>query len=305
MDGVQSAMAGAAVNAALRRMVRQAPAPRAEAAVPARVLRQTVVRAADRAAGLPVVVLGVETTEATLDELTPTIGAEMLLVMLGAGAGPEGVLALCSDMRGALIEMQTVGNLSPQPASRRDPTTADLAMAEPFVLHLLAGLRADCEALGLADVGVLGRFANPRAAALALPDGPFRVIRLSLDLGLPDRQGAMMLAVPRRAPKPDAVVARPADAAWTGAMAAAVLDAPCSLQAVLHRQTLMLGLVEGFHVGQVVALPGVTVDSVRVEGPGGAFVGAAKLGQVGGMRAVRIGRARPAQMDDMLPPPEA
>lgn len=301
-------MAGAVVNEALRRMVRQKPEPSPDSPLPARALRQSVVRAADRSAGLSLVVLGVEMSDATLDELTPGLDPGMLLVMLGAGSGPEGVLALCPELRGALIEMQTVGQMSPQPAPRRDPTTADLAMAEPFVLHLLAGLRAESEgyplALALAGVGVLGRFANPRAAALALPDGGYRVMRLTIDLGLPDRQGSMLIALPRRSPTADPATEQRPDPAWTAAMTRAVMDAPCVLQAILHRRTLTLGMVEGFAVGQVLTLPGVTVDSVRVEGPGGAIVGPGKLGQMGGMRAVRLGAARPLQMEEMLPPPE-
>lgn len=296
------------VNAALRRMIRHAPAPDPQAPLPARALRQAVVRAADRAVGLPLVVLGVEMSEASLEDLTSALDAGMLLVMLGAGAGPEGVVALCPDLRGALIEMQTVGQVSPQAASRRESTTADLAMAEPFVLHLLAGLRAVAEgyplAPALAGVGVLGRFANARAAALALPDGGFRVLRVSLDLGLPDRQGAMILALPRRVPTTGALAAPPVDPAWAASLSWAVMEAPCTLQAVLHRRTLTLGVVEGFAVGQVVPLPGVTVDSVRVEGPGGAPVGPGKLGQMGGMRAIRLGASRPLQMEEMLPPPE-
>jgi flagellar motor switch protein FliM len=302
-------MAGAVTNAALRRMVRPIPVPPvAEPAVPARILRQAVTRAADTAAGLPLVVLGVELVEAPLDDLTAALDPAQLLVMLGADAGPEGVAALCPDLRAALIEMQTAGRLSPLPPSPRDATTADFAMAEPFVLHLLSALRADTGghaiAPSLAGVGVLGRFANPRAAALALPDGTYRVIRLSIDLGLPDRQAALLIGLPLRSPPAAALAAPPADPGWTVALTRAVMEAPCALQAVLHRKTLTLGQVEGFMIGQVLPLPGVTVASVRVEGPGGSHVGPGKLGQMGGMRAVRLGPPpRPPQMEEMLPPP--
>lgn len=303
------AMAGGVTNAALRRMVRPIPAPRAaEPAVPARILRQAVTRAADAAADLPLVVLGVEIAETPLDDLIAALDPTQLLVMLGAGVGLEGVAALCPDLRAALIEMQTAGRLSALAPSPRAATTADFAMAEPFILHLLSALRSDTAghpiASSVAGVGVLGRFANPRAAALALPDGVYRVIRLSIDLGQPDRQAALLLGLPLRSPPAATLAAPPADPAWTLALTRAVMDAPCALQAVLHRQTLTIGQVEGFVIGQVLPLPGVTVASVRVEGPGGSHVGAGKLGQMGGMRAVRLGMPpRPAQMEEMLPLP--
>jgi flagellar motor switch protein FliM len=300
-------MAKAVTNAALRRMVRPAPTASADPPLPGRILRQAVTRAADRAAGLALVVLGVESTESTLDDFVPGLDAGQLLVMLGSGGAPEGVLAIDPDLRGALIEMQTVGRLAPQPAPPRDPTTADLAMAEPFAHHVLAELRAEAgdTVLGpaLAGLGVVGRFANARAVTLGLADTGYRVLRLSVDLGQPDRQGALLLALPRRAPVVPMLSPVPANPGWSAALARAVLDAPCTLDAILHRRTLTLGLVEGFTVGQVLPLPGVSVDSVKMEGPGGAPVGPGKLGQMGGMRAVRLGAPRPPLMEEMLPPP--
>lgn len=304
-------MGQAITNAALRRMVRQAPAPAAAPSpLPPRLIRGAVTRAADRAAGLALVVLGIEVTETALDELVGALDPDHLLVMLAASAGPEGVLALDADLRAALIEMQTVGRLLPQPPAVRGPTTADLALAEPFVHHLLTELRAEAgdTPIGhvLAGMGLAGRFANPRAASLALPDTGYRLVRVTLDLGQPDRQASLMLALPRRAPPAPLAMPVPANPAWSAALTRAVMEAPCTLNAVLHRLTLSLGKVEGFVIGQVLPLPGVTVSSVRVEGPGGAMVGPGKLGQMGGLRAVRMGGpgTRPAQMEEMLPLPD-
>ena len=300
-------MKQAVSNAALRAMLRSPPPAAAEPPLPSRIFRQAVIRAADRGAGLPLVVLGVEVSETSLDDLVAGLDPAHLLVMIGAGAGAEGVIALDFEVVAALIEMQTVGRLLPQPAARRDPTTADLAMAEPFAQHFLAELRAEAEdaalARTLAGIGVLGRFANRHAVALALPDGRYRVVRLSLDFGLPDRQAGLMLALPSRAPAPLTAAQPGPDPAWAAALARAVMEAPCRLDAILHRRTLTLGAVEAFTVGQVLQLPGVTVASVRVEAPGGALVGPGKLGQMGGMRAVRLSTPRPPQLEEMLPSP--
>jgi flagellar motor switch protein FliM len=288
-------------------MVRSMPAATPDEPLPARALRQAAARAAARGAGLPLVVLGVEMTESSLDDLVAGLDPHHLLVMIGAAAGPEGVLALDPELGAALTEMQTVGRLLPQPAPLRDPTTADLAMAEPFAHRFLAELRAEVGesplARTLAELGLLGRFANPRAIALALPDTGFRVIRLSLDLGLPDRQAGLLLALPRHVPRAPEPPPSPADPVWSAALGSAVMDAPCTLNAILHRLTLSLGQVEGFTIGQVLPLPGVSVSSVRLEGPGGLPVAPGKLGQMGGLRAVRLMTPRPPQMEEMLPPP--
>lgn len=296
----------AVANVGLRRMLRSQPLAPAEAALPTRLFRQAAIRAADRGAGVPLVVLGVELTETSLDDLVAGLGNGQLLVIIGATAGPEGVMALDGETVGALIEMQTVGRLLPQTVAQRDPTTADLAMSEPFVHHFLAELRAEAEdgsfARTIAGLGIQGRYANRHAVALALPDIRYRMVRLSLDFGLPDRQAGLMLAVPWRAPPAEASLQAVPNRNWSAALHRAVMDAPCRLDAILHRRTLTLGEVEGFTVGQVVPLPGVTVSSVKVEGPGGVPVGPGKLGQMGGMRAVRLSHPRPPQLEEMLPP---
>lgn len=301
-------MTQAVDNAVLRRMLHSPPPPPAEPPLPARIFRQAAIRAADRGASLPLVVLGVEMTQSTLDNLVSGLDPSHLLVMIGAGAGPEAVMALDPEIVAALIEMQTVGRLVPQPVPRRDPTTADLAMAEPFAHHLLAELRAEAEdpalARVLAGAGVLGRFANRHAVALALADGRYRIIRLTLDFGQPERQAGLMLALPWRAPPAPAAASPVSDPAWSAALVRTVMEAPCRIDAILHRRTLTLGDVESFTVGQLLPLPGVTVASVRLEGPGGAFVGPGKLGQMGGMRAVRLATPRPPLLEEMLPPPQ-
>jgi flagellar motor switch protein FliM len=294
-------------NAALRRMLHSPPPAPASAPLPSRLFRQAAIRAADRGAALPLVVLGVELGESSLDDLVTGLDPGHLLVMIGGRAGAEGVVVLDPEIVAALIEMQTVGRLLPQPALHRDPTTADLAMAEPFAHHLLSELRTDTEDAALAEtlagMGVLGRFANRHAVALALPDGRYRMVRLSLDIGLPERQAGLLLALPLRSPTVSVAATPVTDPAWSAALRRVVLDSPCRLDAILHRLTMTLGAVEAFTVGQVLPLPGVTVASVRLESPGGALVGPGKLGQMGGMRAVRLVTPRPPQLEDMLPAP--
>jgi hypothetical protein len=65
------------------------------------------------------------------------------------------------------------------------------------------------------------------------------------------------------------------------------MRAQTQVEAILHRLRLPLAAAEGRAPGQVVPLPGVTVASVRLASAG-LDLGPARLGQVAGMRAVRI-----------------
>nr|WP_245218473.1 FliM/FliN family flagellar motor switch protein [Rubellimicrobium aerolatum] len=97
----------------------------------------------------------------------------------------------------------------------------------------------------------------------------------------------------------------PAEAVPAPTVAPQVLAAQVALDAVLHRLSLPLAEAEALHVGQLLPLPGVTVASVRLEGSGGVDLGSARLGQVAGMRAIRIEQPPPPALDQLPIPAES
>ena len=276
----------------LRRMMRPAAAP--APLTPARALRLAAARAAERGAGLALAVLGVAEELGDLDDLLSRLEEGLLLVALDGGA--PGLVALDGEGLAAVVEAQTLGGPTPRPAERRPPTAADLALARPFLDRLLAECR---EATGgtaldgwLDGTGAGQRLGGARDAGLSLPDGRYRVVRLTLDLGAGGRQGLLVLLA-RLAPAPS-----DAPAPEAPRLEGRVLGAKVAVEAVLHRVALPLAAVEALEPGQVLALPGVTVASVRLEGPGGAPLGPARLGQVAGLRAVRLEAPPPPLLDD-------
>lgn len=266
----------------LRRIAKAADPPQQ---APARALRLAMVRAADHAVGLPLSVPDLTEEEGTLDDLLSRMDDGLLLIGLRRDAEPTGLVALDREARAAVVEMQTLGALSQHPAEARPSTSADAALARPLLETFLREAQAALDGSPLGDwlrSPTLGeRVASPREAALLLPDGRYRTIRLALELGAGERQGlVLVLARTAEAPvEPDAVAAP--------TVAPLVLRAQTEVQAILHRLRLPLCEAEELTVGQVLSLPGVTVASVRLES-GGVPLGPARLGQVGGMRAVRI-----------------
>jgi flagellar motor switch protein FliM len=78
------------------------------------------------------------------------------------------------------------------------------------------------------------------------------------------------------------------------------LRAQALVEAILHRLSLPLSEASALEPGQLLPLPGVTVASVRLEA-GGVPLGPARLGQVAGMRAVRIETPLAPQLADLPP----
>ena len=288
-------MAGGQTGSVLRRLTR--PAPQVEAPVtPTRALRLALTRAAERSAGLGLSVLGVTEEIVSLDTLLATVDSKLMLMSLTDGSSIRGFVGIDLELRTALIEVQTMGRLRASAADPRPITATDAALSQPliaaFLLELVHGT-ADTPLQGWADgFQVEGRLGSLRAAELAMKEGDYRLVRMTLDLAAGERQAALVMALS----VPRAVTAAPKGALpprFAEALRANVMSAEAELHAVLHRLHLPLSTAERFAVGQVLPLPGVTVSSVRIEASNGRVVGRGRLGQSAGLRAIRVEVAMP------------
>lgn len=267
--------------------------PLAEAPVTsARALRTAIAQGAEKGLGLGLVVIGIEEAEEHLDQWVGSVPADWGLVLLDRGADHSGLAAISPDFRSAIVEHMTTGRVSPAVAVPRPVTRTDVELFQPMFAAFLQTLPHLAQFTSLAPwvagVVVGGPVPTPRTAGLMLTDTEYRVLRFTIDLGQPDRVAEALIALPLHpiARPPPVVENVPSD--WSDKMKSAVLDAQSPLNAVLHRMRLSLRSVEKFEVGLVLPLPGVTVGSVVLLGPQNTQVATARLGQVNGMRAVRI-----------------
>jgi flagellar motor switch protein FliM len=238
--------------------------------------------------------------EGTLDDLLSRFETGLLYLALAEGDEPVGVVALDPEARAAAIEMQALGRVSPILPEPRPVTVADAALARP----LLAAILREIEE-ALIDTALDGWLRGPRLtqrlpatreATMLLPDGRYRAVRLTLDLGAGGRQGLLLVMVRLPQEKPPA----PEPEGPVVTVAAQAMGAQAALEAVLHRLRLPWEAAEAFEIGQVIPLPGVTVASVQIQG-GGQDLGPARLGQVAGMRAIRIEAPPSLDLEDMPP----
>ena len=297
----QDCMAGGQTASVLRRLTR--PAPQADAPVtPTRALRLALTRAAERSAGLGLSVLGVTEEVVSLDTLLATTDPKLMLMSLTDGATIKGFVGIDLELRTALIEVQTMGRLRASAAESRPITATDAALSQPlitaFLLELVHGTE-DTPLQGWADgYQVEGRLGSLRAAELAMQEGDYRLVRMTLDLAAGERQAALVMAL--SVPRSLAAAPRgtPPPPRFAEALRANVMSAEAELLAILHRFHLPLSAAERFAVGQVLPLPGVTVSSVRIETTDGRIVGRGRLGQSAGLRAVRVEVAMPPTLSE-------
>lgn len=289
----------------LRRMAHVPPAPDDAAAMtPSRALRLAFARAAEAGAKLAVTVLGVTDETLPLDEALGRVNEAHLLVGVTGPTGLAGLAALDLQTRAAVVEVVTTGKLFPRPAAERAATGADAALCTPLLtafLDLLPEFCAGTVLQGWTDGYRIGtRLPDRRAASLQLDDQDYRIVGLTLDFGSSERQGEVLLLLPSHHIDAPAAVDPAAPSRWHDDLAEAVGAAAANLHAVLHRPRLPIREVEAFEVGQIVPLPGVTVNSVRLEAADGSVAARARLGQVSGMRAVRLESAPMPELQDAI-----
>lgn len=292
----------------LRRLLRQIePLPEPAHLSPARVLALAMARAADRGLGLSLTVLGVEDECLGLDGIVDGLGGDLLRLALTRRGDNAGVLALDPQLRAAVVEMVTLGRLRPTVAEDRPASPGDIALCVPFAERVLGEVTRASDGNSLSgwtdEAEVAGPLPDARTVGLMFRERTYRLVRFRLDLGVVDRQGSLILILPAEQEPSDGILPDPEPGADAGGgfnerFRDAVLEAPAMLHAVLHRLPLLLREAENLKVGQTIPLPGVTTRSVRLEGPDGAVLAPARLGQVSGLRAVRVEWVPPMEMTD-------
>ena len=297
-------MTGQLAHDVLRRMATPLPpAPEDVPVTSSRAIRLAITRAADKTHDMVVSVNSLQEEVMSLEDLLGSLGPELMLLAMMSGNQILGIAAVGGELRSALMELQTIGRVLDLPAEERAPTRTDARMSEPLLNAFLSDLKETAIQTPLDGWGhnfVVGeKMETTRAVGLILEDGPYHVIRISLDLGVADRVSELSIALPHLAKAASTVTKAEPVGDWDAQFKTVIDSSPAQLTAQLHRFNLPLYQAENLSVGQVLPLPGCTVGSVKLLACDGRRVATARLGQSGGMRAVRIEAAPHLQMEDM------
>ncbi|MFV0409953.1 MAG: hypothetical protein ACK5LJ_09750 [Paracoccus sp. (in: a-proteobacteria)] len=179
---------------------------------PERAVVMAIGRAAQRACALALTPIQARIGSATLAEL-PEHG---LTVIVEGPKGALGVVALLPGLLAAVIEMQSLGRILPQPPCERRPTRTDASICADFVNAALMDLAGELFAMPDGEGPTVFRFASyvddPKPLELMLDDILYRCFRFDARLGHGgQREGGLVILLPggpRQRPVTDA--AKPA-----------------------------------------------------------------------------------------------
>ncbi|MBS4009494.1 MAG: FliM/FliN family flagellar motor switch protein [Roseovarius sp.] len=261
---------------------------------PVKALRLSLARAADTLFGLGLTVATVEQMRVPLAHVARSLGDAGLLVLLEGDGGARGALCLDSQFLAGLIEVQTTGSVRPGLARPRAATRTDAAMVAPLIDAVLtefeSQLAQDLDAPQPRRFGFGDMVEDLRGLSLLLVAPDFELLRLTVDLGPGAKTGRLDLLLP--------VIASPARAS-SGKIASTRIDAPANLEQVVNNAPVMLDAVMArlrlplrdilaLKPGDLLPFQRETLNDTQLVGTRGHIVATAELGQMNGLRALRL-----------------
>ena len=275
---------------ALRRMVRAAPAAPGPGGAEGR-LREAAPRALDRHAGLRARAAGCALRVLGRSEMLAAIpeGALRLRVAVQADAAPgpppgapgDGIAWLDAPLFAAIVERRLTGAEGTGPVEARPPTALDAVLCGEVVDALCAALVGGAAAAAGAPRAA-GFLAPGRDAAVLLPDLPFEVHELALEIGAGRVPGRIGLARPAAAAPGAAADAPPPPPSEH------LLATRAELRAVLGRITVPFARLASLAPGETLTLPRAAIDGVTLASAGGRPFARGRLGRMNEHRAVRV-----------------
>ncbi|SEO15876.1 flagellar motor switch protein FliM [Salinihabitans flavidus] len=262
----------------------------ARAMTPRKALRLALARAADSLMGLAITARDVAQERMRQEDLIGLLDDAALLMLLDGPDGHGGMVQIDRPFMAALVEHQTIGRVLPMPGADRRPTRVDAALAAPLIDNMLERLGKtlsdEREALWITGYRFGAMMEERRLIGLALAEPEFHVFSLHLEIGGGVKQGTMRIAFPHRKPQPPVQD----DTATPDApgLQSAVLHAPATLEAVLTRVTLPLSALQALKPGETLPIAADAPRNCALESLGTPLETPAVLGQMNGMRALRL-----------------
>lgn len=272
-----------------------------------RCLRLALARAARDVFELPLTVIGAKQGREPLNNVTGILKEENLLMHLDGPDRAIGAMSVSRQFLAALIQQQTIGTITGTEPAERSFTNTDAALVSPLVDEALK--RAADLSEKPADKACFKGFRfgtrvrDKRALSLLLEADRFRYFELVVEFQGGVSQGEILVILPEPATSPEAK--RPQGDVVR--MQDAVGNARADLNAVICRFKLSLSELSNLKVGDSVALKDPNLSHAELVSIAGAKICVARLGQAGGLRALRINevvqpvRSQAGEEDSFVP----
>ena len=254
-----------------------------------RALRLALARSAADKLNLPLTVIGVKQTICAQADMADVVPEGWMLLQFTHAAS---IAAVCIDPGcvSAIVQSLTIGEVTGDQPQPRPFTNTDAAMAVPLIEDLFPRAREMVEAPqdinSLPDYEFDMRADEARTLTLHLTNDSYRVFGLTVDLAEGARQGQITILLPECGDTEADPVAEALDVGNNLGQASGVMRA--ELHAMICRISLPLSSFSSLKPGDILPLTGARLDRTDVQTIDRVRAAIGRLGQCGGMRAVRI-----------------
>lgn len=270
-----------------------------------RALRLGLARSAGEGLGLPLSVIGAKQATRAQPELADRVPDGWLLLMFTTEQAGAAAICLDPGCVSAIVQQQTIGMVTSGSPSDRVFTDTDAAMAAPLLEDMMSRARGLVETsvdiTNLSGIEYASRAEDMRTLMLAMVDERYRVADLTVELAGGVRQGELCIMLPELPLAEDEKAGQETVSDRSLDQASGVMQA--ELHVVLSRISLPLTALSGLTPGDVLPLTGSKLDKVEILTIDRVKSAIGRLGQSGGMRAVRINESQPTTAPPPTEPP--
>ncbi len=254
------------------------------------LLRVEVPRAADQLLAMQADVQAVTLSTMEHSAVVAALSRHDLICLISRNARDVGLLVVDIGLLTALVEIQTLGQVTSVPPKDRVPTRTDAVVVSDMVDKWMADIARVAGEAGLArDVPFSGfvrehGILDLRAVELTLDPGKYRSMRITMAFGDDAKVGVMTFFVPASGGARSL-----ADEGTLGTrLRPHLMDAEAGMQAILTRFEHPLKQVLALRAGDVLPIDPRCLTHMHLEVREGVPLAQGRLGQVNGFRAVRL-----------------
>lgn len=283
-------MAGAVKESLLKKHIAPPrPVKAAGAGAVEKILAVALPRSADQLLGLQVEIQSVSFGTLNQPGVVAALGECDLICRMSHTSSDPGLIVVDISLLSGLIEVQTLGKVTESPPKERSPTSTDATIVSEIVDRWMTDAADAVSEQGLADELLTDGYLRSdglldmRAVDLTLDPGQYRSLVVKMALGGKGKTGTLSFFAPKSATSSgDESRGTLGRQLW-----AHLLDAPVEMTAVLTRTSRTLDEIMSLKAGDVFPVSSELLQSVMLATSDGSLIATARLGQVGGKRAVR------------------
>ncbi|WP_425046216.1 FliM/FliN family flagellar motor C-terminal domain-containing protein [Primorskyibacter sp. S87] len=256
-----------------------------------RALRLSLARSAKEQMELVLSVIDAKQASHAVDGLAEILEEDRLHILLDGPDGERGGISLDRACVSAVIQQQTVGKVLGPPPADRPFTATDAAMSAHLIDEMLSRASETVdnpqEAACIDGYRFGARAADRCSLLLALEATQFQVIELIVDINGGAGKGSITVLVPDT----EVVIEDEAVQIAPG-LEQSFPVVRAELTAVIARLQLPLSQLNEMQVGHLLPLVQERLDQIELVTIGGQLVTVGRLGQIGGLRALRVNETR-------------